>query len=164
MKEFQQQVAKDSQLQMGDSFGPFWNPPFYAWVFAPLSRLTFYHAVLAWMGRNVLAAFGIDFIALQNAADGLGGGAAFAGWFATGRDWRNWLLVPLLMIVSMPLIQTLSHGQNTCMSLFILCLMVTAWRAKQAEWAGICCGLLFYKPQLAAVLAVILFVSLGFRA
>ena len=50
------------------------------------------------------------------------------------------------------------------MSLFILTLMVTAWRAKQAELAGMACGLLFYKPQLAAVLALILTINLGFRA
>ncbi|HEX3355509.1 MAG TPA: glycosyltransferase family 87 protein [Tepidisphaeraceae bacterium] len=164
VRDFQHQVAKDAQLEMGDSIGPFWNPPFYAWVFAPLSRLSFYHAVLVWTGVNVLALLGSILLLCKMLPTDWEAAPFSLGWFATRRDWRNWLLVPLLTIVSMPLIQALSHGQNTCMSLFILCLMVTAWRAKQAEWAGICCGLLFYKPQLAAVLAVILFISLGFRA
>ena len=39
VRDFQHQVARDSQLELGDAFGPFWNPPFYAWIFASRCRI-----------------------------------------------------------------------------------------------------------------------------
>src|SRR5438105_991697 len=54
VRAFQHQTASEAQIESGDSFGPFWNPPFYAWVFAPLSHLSFYHAVLIWTGVSIL--------------------------------------------------------------------------------------------------------------
>ena len=133
-------------------------------MFAPLSHLSFYHAVLVWTGVSVLSLLGSMMLLCRMLPREWEIAPYSQGWFATGRDWKNWLLVPLLVLVSMPLIQALSHGQNTCMSLFIVCLVVTAWRARQPELAGMACGLLFYKPQLAAVLAVILVINQGFRA
>jgi hypothetical protein len=165
VRAFQQDLAKSNQLELGaTNFGPFWNPPFYAWVFSPLSHLSFYHAVLVWTGVSVLALLGSVVLLCRMLPTDWQIAPCSGGWFETGRDWRNWLLVPLLTIISMPLIQSLSHGQNTCMSLFIVTLTVTAWRARQPELAGMACALLFYKPQLAAVLALILTINLGFRA
>jgi hypothetical protein len=164
VRDFQHQVARDEQIELGDNFGPFWNPPFYAWLFAPLSHLNFYHAVLVWTGVSLLCLLGSIMLLCRMLPQEWETAPFSQGWFATRRDWRNWMLVPLLVIVSMPMIQALSHGQNTCMSLFIVCLTVTAWRARQPELAGMACGLLFYKPQLAAVLAAILVVNMGFRA
>ena len=160
---FQRQVAADAQIELGENFAPFWNPPFYAWVFAPLSQLSFYHAVLVWTGVNLLCLIFAIALLCRMLPKEWAIAPQSQGWFATGRDWKNWLLVPLLVLVSMPLIQALSHGQNTCMSLLIVSLVVTAWRARQPELAGMACGLLFYKPQLAAVLAVILVINQGFR-
>src|SRR5947207_515194 len=117
-----------------------------------------------WTGVSVLALLGSILLLCRMLPTDWQIAPYSAGWFETGRDWRNWLLVPLLMIISMPLIQSLSHGQNTCMSLFIVTLVVSAWRAKQPELAGMACALLFYKPQLAAVLALILTINLGFPA
>jgi hypothetical protein len=73
-------------------------------------------------------------------------------------------LVPLLILVSMPFIQALAHAQNTCTSLLLLTAVITAWRAGRAITAGLVAGLLFYKPQLAAVLALALVLDLGPRA
>jgi hypothetical protein len=73
------------------------------------------------------------------------------------------MLVPLLMLVSIPFIQAISHGQNTFTSLLLLCAAVTAWRARRAVWAGVFCGLLCYKPQHAAVLGAVMTLSLGRR-
>ncbi len=161
---FQRELAQTAQIDLGENFGPFWNPPFYAWMFAPLSHLSFYHAVLVWTGVSLLSLLGSMMLLCRMLPREWEIAPYSQGWFATGRDWKNWLLVPLLLIVSMPLIQALSHGQNTCMSLFIVCLVVTAWRARQPELAGMACGLLFYKPQLAAVLACVLVLNQGFRA
>src|SRR5206468_1145940 len=35
-------------LEMGPGFGPWWNPPFAAWAFAPLSVLPYGDALDAW--------------------------------------------------------------------------------------------------------------------
>src|SRR4051812_22647276 len=47
-RAFQQNVAKIADIDLNGAFGPYWTPPAYAWIFAPLSRLSFFHAVLVW--------------------------------------------------------------------------------------------------------------------
>src|SRR3989442_471366 len=60
--------------------------------------------------------------------------------------------------------EAVSHGQNTFVSLMVLAITVALWRARQAFIAGLVCGLLFYKPQLGAIVAVVMVASLGRRA
>jgi hypothetical protein len=84
--------------------------------------------------------------------------------FPMDAHWRTTMLVPLLLLVSMPFIQAISHGQNTFMSLLLVAMTATAWRERRALSAGIACGLLLYKPQLAAVLAIVMTLDLGWRA
>ena len=74
-----------------------------------------------------------------------------------------WCLVPVLMVLSTPFIHALSHAQNTCTSLLLLTLVVLAWRAERGFVAGLLAGLLLYKPQLGAILIVILVITLGWR-
>ena len=164
VKSFQHQVADQEQIALGDAFGPYWNPPFYAWLFEPLSHLTFYHAVVTWTFANILAAIGSVILLCQMLPTKWGAAPMSQGWFAKPRDWRNSALIAILVCCSMPMVQALSHGQNTCLSLLTICLVVTAWRARQAELAGMACGLLFYKPQLAAVIAIVLIINLGIRS
>jgi hypothetical protein len=64
----------------------------------------------------------------------------------------------------MPFLQAMSHGQNTFSSLLLLATAVALWRSERAILAGIVAGLLFYKPQLAAVVAVAMVFDLGWRA
>jgi hypothetical protein len=40
-KSYQQELARREGLDTTGSFGPFWNPPFYALVFAPLAGMDF---------------------------------------------------------------------------------------------------------------------------
>jgi hypothetical protein len=79
-------------------------------------------------------------------------------------DWRTWGLVPLLTIVSMPLIMSIGHGQNACLSLLILSAAVALWRGEKLFAAGAIAGLLFYKPQVGAVVAAVMIVCCGWRA
>ena len=79
------------------------------------------------------------------------------------RDWRVWGLVPLLTVCSPPFIQAMGHGQNTCLSLLLLCGAVSLWRSQRPIAAGIVTGLLFYKPQLGAILAVAMIIDLGWK-
>ncbi len=74
---------------------------------------------------------------------------------------ENTALVALLLATSMPFVQALSHGQNTFTSLLVLTATVALWRADRGFAAGVVGGLLFYKPQLAAVVASVMAVDLG---
>lgn len=83
-------------------------------------------------------------------------------------------MVPLLVLVSMPCLQALNHAQNTCCSLLLVCLTINFWRQQPKPiqsfwshpwlWSGLICGLLFYKPQLAAILAAVLILTRGRQA
>jgi hypothetical protein len=149
IRTLERQVAIGQGIHLGESVGPWWNPPGYAWAFAPLSRLPFGTALLVWTGINLAAA--------ATAAHLLGRIVSPGG----GSDR---LLVALLVLASAPLIQSLTHGQNSAISLLIVTIAITAWRGGSALIAGVCVGLLGYKPQLAAVLAVVLMLHRGRRA
>jgi hypothetical protein len=158
IKEFEQTTAADAKLQVGKNFGPFWNPPFYAWVFVPLSKLPYRRALAVWECLGFAALAGA--IALLVGMLPRRGGAL--GQQPLG--WRYWGLIPALVVFSTPVVQATTHGQNTLFSLLLLCLTVWAWRSGRALTAGLLGGLLFYKPQLAAVIAVVMVLNLGWRS
>jgi hypothetical protein len=152
VRAFEHQTARANQLELDDaSFGPYWNPPFYAWLFAPLSAVPYRAGLGIWVSINAVSLLGA--IALLCRLLPL-----------DARDWKHLALVPLLLCTSMPCIMALSHGQSTCMSLLILCATVSLWRARRAFLAGLCAGLLCYKPQLAAILSVAIVFTLGWRS
>lgn len=147
-RAFEQKTGLDAGLDLGNSFGPWWNPPFAAWLFAPFSALPYLTALHCfWALGFICLAISIYLMSRM-----LAGG------------WKTRLLVPLFMLISMPCFQAFSHGQNTYISLLLLTSTVTLWRANRALAAGLVCGLLFYKPQLGAVVAIILSLSQGRRA
>lgn len=148
-KTFQHQLAAENGLEIGPSFGPYWNPPFYAWLPALFSNLPYRQALFAWTMMN-LTVLAVAILLLTRMLPE-----------SARKDWKNWTLIPLLLCTSMAFVQAISHGQNTFMSLLLLTFTVTAWRADRSIVAGIFCGLLFYKPQLAAIIAGMLFVTLG---
>jgi len=139
-------TGKAAGLTVG--FGPWWNPPFAAWFFAPFSRLPFGQAVIAWEIFG-LAAVAVSCLILASAIPG---------------GWQNAGLIPILIFGSGPFWAVITHGQNTFLTLLILSTVVFFWRKRQAIPAGIAAGLLLYKPQHAAVIAAILTLSLGWRA
>jgi alpha-1,2-mannosyltransferase len=158
VKTLEQQTGRKYGLSLGDSYGPYWNPPFYAWIFAPLSRLPYPTALLVWTLFNVTCFL----VALYLICNLL---APCGYTLITAKiPWHVWGLVPLLLTFSMPVIQALSHGQNSMTSLLLLAATVTAWRNERAILAGLVGGLLFYKPQLGAIVAVLLIITLGSRA
>lgn len=164
VRRFQKQVAARESLEVGEGFGPFWNPPFYAWVFAPLARLPYSSAVVVWTAINALAAAGAIALLCSFVRNASHPWKRFGGDCGDTSAWKFWLLVPLLVCCSMPFIQALSHGQNTCISLLILTAAVALWRGNRALLAGMVGGLLFYKPQLGAVFAAAMALWLGWRA
>lgn len=162
-RAFQRAEAARSGLEIGPSFGPFWNPPFYAWVFAPLSALPYRTALAVWTMFGV-AALAASVWLLRRLLVGADSRHWFHGAVPTPHDWRSTLLVPLLLLVCMPFVQAISHAQNTFCSLLLLTGVVVLWRQRRALPAGLVCGLLFYKPQLAACVAGMLVLTLGRRA
>ena len=141
-------TAAANGISLGTDFGPWWNPPAYAVALAPLARLPYPVALDVWWAINGTA-IAIAVLLLGRIARS--GGAS--AW-----------LVPLLVVISMPCVQAVSHGQNTGTSLLLLTVVVTLWRANRAVLAGLVAGLLFYKPQLAAVVATVLVIDLGWPA
>ncbi len=149
VKAVEHEIADNNGLEIGKSFGPFWNPPFYAWTFATLSALPYRQALLLWTLINVAAILTAVLLMRR--------------FFPAGCDWRTTTLVPMLLLVSMPFIQAISHGQNTFTSLMLVVMIATAWRERRPISAGIVCGLLMYKPQLAVVLMIVMTLDLGWR-
>lgn len=145
---FQHELAAREGIRLGRTdLAPYWNPPFYAWTFVPLSTMTYRAAWSAWLAVNLAAAAGAVVLLVRMLPG----------------DWRTRGLVPLLLVTSLPFIEALGHGQNTCTSLLLLAATVTRWRSGRTFAAGATCGLLFYKPQLGAVLAAALVLTAGLR-
>jgi hypothetical protein len=147
-KSFEWNVGHAAGLSLGDSFGPWWNPPFAAWLFAPLSAFPFLTALHIWWAISAFC-LAISFALLCRMIRG---------------GFRNQLLVPFLVLMAMPCFQTFCHGQNTFFSLLLLTTTVCLWRGGYPLLSGIVCGLLFYKPQLGLVIAAVLCISQGRRA
>ena len=155
VRAFQRETAATVGLELApDAVGPWWNPPFYAWVFVPLAGLGFPAALWVWTALNLAAVAGAAILLAQMLCDGAGNTAG------SGR----WGLVPLLIVASAPFALLVTHGQSTGTSLLLLTLTVAAWRSRQAVLAGAVLGLLCYKPQLAVILAAVLVLDLGWRA
>lgn len=187
VKAFQHELAAREGLEIGPSFGPFWNPPFYAWVFVPISALPYRTALATWEGINIAClAASLWLIVRMIRKPGDGAEAAWRDLVARGGrssatsvfipfgqahldqprevSWRIWGLAPLLVAVSMPAIQAITHGQNTMVSLLLLTGALALWHGGRPAWAGAVAGLLFYKPQLALVFAGALALLAGRRA
>jgi alpha-1,2-mannosyltransferase len=171
--QFQRELASANQFDIGHAYGPWWNPPFYGLVFSPLSRLPYPAAAGAWITFNLLCFAGACVLlcrlmpsstsqsATRQAELSPSPGNPGEGWQGGSRERA---LVPVLIVLSAPFILAVSHAQNTCTSLLLLTVTVTLWRARRPLLAGLVGGLMFYKPQVAAVLAAVLLVDLGWRA
>jgi hypothetical protein len=148
VRKFEQSTGHAAGLEIGDSFGPWWNPPFYALVFEPLAALPYRSALNVWRWIGLAA---------------VAGAMAFL-MSMLPKSWATRGLVPLLVVTSMPFVQAFTHGQNTFTSLLLLTAAVWFWRGGQALRAGLVGGLLFYKPQLGAVVAAVMIFDLGPQA
>jgi len=167
VRAFQQDVARRHGLELRPAaVGPFWNPPFYAWVFAPLSALPYRAAFYCWTIINLACLSGAMVILCRMLAGRPDASLreSCMGEAPMPRNWRTWGLVPLLTLTSMPLIMSLGHGQNACVSLLILSGAVALWRGGRFFVAGAVAGLLFYKPQLGLVVAAVMIACCGWRA
>jgi alpha-1,2-mannosyltransferase len=131
-------------------FGPWWNPPLAAWLFAPFTLLPFSRALILWQCVSVACLFASI--------------ALLSHFLPNGRNWKTWGLIALLILDSNPLWAVFTHAQNTCLTLLLLTITVTLWRSRRGVAAGAVAALLLYKPQHAVVIALALTASLGLPA
>ena len=225
--EFDDKIARDHGLDLDQGIGPIFNPPFFAWIFAPLAGWPYPIALRIWYAISVgCLMLSVLFLGRILSGKSGEGGVGFSGrnrsdihgliagkipsdepcenegfrqgWHGhvpmpvmafdaknTGRGTcpchpvkeipsakadptQNTLaygaLILLLVATSMPAVQALVHAQNTFLSLLMLIGVVRWWRSGRAFLAGLLAGLLFYKPQLGAVVALSLVVTMGWRA
>jgi hypothetical protein len=162
-QDFDRALAVREHLPIGDNdYGPYFYPPFLAWLFVPIVKLGYAGSLICWELIGV-ACLAIAAFLLSRMIPARGSGNESASG-TERRDWRDWMLVPALMLVSLPLIQNFGHGQNACLSLLLATMVVVAWKSGRAFAAGFIVAFLLYKPQLAAVILGVLVLSLGWRA
>lgn len=165
--EMQGRVIREAGLEMDGRYGAGLNPPHFALMFAPLSALPYRTAAAAWLGINVVL-LATSLALLVRLIPGEAPPVRIAGegsaWSAFAARWRVRGLVPLLVMTSMPFCQAMGHQQNAFLSLLLSVVAVMFWRSGKSFRAGAVAGLLFYKPQLGAVVALVLVADLGRRA
>jgi hypothetical protein len=182
VRDFEFGVAGAIGLQLGPGFMPWWNPPFAAIPFEALSTMPYRSALMVWLTINLTAVAAAVWMltAVVRCAGNRGSriedrGSQLHKCDALGDPrsstldlrpigWPTWALVPALVACSVPFILSLTHGQNTGVSLLVITAVAMLWRARWGFAAGLVCGLMFYKPQLGALVAVALSSRLGWRA
>lgn len=115
------------------SYHAFITPPFFAWVFVPLSLLPYRLSFALWSMAGLFL--------LWASLKVLGAEAPFrsAAWALT------WF----------PIFAAISFGQNSLLSLLILSSSYVLWRKEQRFSAGLVASLALYKPQLVAGVAIL---------
>ncbi|HQY88266.1 MAG TPA: glycosyltransferase family 87 protein, partial [Tepidisphaeraceae bacterium] len=131
--------------------GPWWNPPHYALMMSTIARLPFDEALNAWTIFGFACVITSAWLLARHVQR------------ITNDGPKSWMLAPLFLLASYPCIQALGHGQNTPLSLLLLTLTALAWRARRGLLAGVLCGLMVYKPQLSALVGLMLVLTLGKR-
>jgi len=125
--EYQKKLEHEIAGKTFDGYRAFITPPFFAWVFVPLSLLPYIWSFTIWslLGLSCL------WLSLH--------------WMdaAQPRRWFGWALTWF------PVFASISFGQNGLLSLGVLSLTYLLWCRKQPFLAGLVCSLVLYKPQLA---------------
>jgi len=125
--EYQKKLEQDI---VGKPFGGhhgFITPPFFAWVFVPLSQLPYIWSFATWS----LLGLACLWLSLH--------------WIDAAQP-RRWFGRALVWF---PVFASISFGQNSLLSLGILSLIYLLWYRERRWLAGLVCSLVLYKPQLA---------------
>jgi hypothetical protein len=108
------------------TFNAFITPPFLAWLFVPFSVLPYTWSFVTWSLLSVLFLW----VSLK--------------LLSTEKPIKAFIY----SLTWFPIFATISFGENSLLSLFILCLTYWCWRKEKYLLAGLVCSLLLYKPQL----------------
>ena len=108
------------------NFHAFITPPFFAWLFLPLSMIPYSMSLLIW------SLFGFIFL-----------------WFSIKLiSTEHSSRVFIWSLTWFPIFAAISFGQNSLLSLFLFSLTFWLWRKEKFLFAGLASSLLLYKPQL----------------
>jgi len=144
--EFQKGVVAPSPLK---GIYVFTNPPFNSVLYAPFSLGSYATGLLLWWGAGLLV-LALSLHLLHQELKPL-------SHLPTGRlFWISFLFFPT--------IAWFLFGQNTALSLLVYTMTFVMLRRQRDLEAGMALGLLFYKPQLAIAMAVMLLFRWRWRA
>ncbi len=124
--EYQLQLEQSIAGPELTTFNAFITLPYLAWLFVPFSALPYIGSFIAWSLVSLLFLWvSLKFLSTENPRR-----------------------VFLLSLTWFPIFATISFGENSLLSLFILCLTYWLWRKEKYLLAGLAISLLLYKPQL----------------
>ena len=146
-KQFQDQVT--AQWHGPFILLPYFHPPFYTLLIAPLGLLGYREAYYAMTAVNVALIALLILILVRGSLAVHGraaivGGALVAGFF--------------------PIFVTVLQGQSDILVLVALAAAYTAWSRGHTGWAGIFSGLALAKPQLLLLIPVLFIARRAWRA
>src|SRR5689334_7280420 len=83
--QIEHRLVSEADLEPLPVYGPFFNPPFFAAFYAPLSALPYRQAAVVWLGLNLFFLSASIVLLCRMLPSGCG--------------WRCWGLVPLLVVL-----------------------------------------------------------------
>ena len=128
---------------------PYYHPPFYTLLIAPLAFLSYRGAYYAMTAFNVLLGIALIVILVR-------GSLRIHG--------RAVIVASALIAGFLPLFVTILQGQSDLVVLVPLAGAYTAWSRGRAGWAGILSALAFSKPQLLLLIPVLFIARRSWRA
>ncbi|MDQ2923111.1 MAG: glycosyltransferase 87 family protein [Candidatus Dormibacteraeota bacterium] len=128
---------------------PYFHPPYYTMLIAPLGFLSYPEAYYAMAAFNLLLAIALV-VLLVRSSDSIHGPAA---------------MVAAIMIAGFfPLFVTVLQGQSDLVVLVPLAAAYVAWSRGRHGWAGIFSALALAKPQLLLLIPVLFLARRAWRA
>jgi len=128
---------------------PYFHPPFYTLLIAPLGYLTYRQAYIAMAIFNVILAAALIVLLVRNSRSIHGRAAVVAVALTAG---------------FFPLFVTILQGQSDLVVLVPLAAAYVAWARGRLGWAGIFTALALSKPQLLLLLPVLFLARRAWRA
>jgi alpha-1,2-mannosyltransferase len=115
------------------SFHAFITPPFFAWLYVPFTYLPYTWSFFAWSALSLIFLWGsIKLISTNPKTNS----------FLWALTW-------------FPVFAAISFGQNSLLSLFLICLTYYLWKKDKYLAAGLVSSLLLYKPQMVLGLGIL---------
>ncbi len=124
--DYQKQLQESIAGTQINEVHAFITPPFLAWLYLPFSIFPYLLSFLLWSAFS-LAVLWLSFI-----------------WLGLEKPARKYLWA----LSWFPVFASISFGQNSLLSLAILCLTYFFWNSNKKLAAGVAISLLLYKPQL----------------
>ena len=128
---------------------PYFHPPYYTLLIAPLAYLDYRTAYYAMAAVNIVLAAGL-IVLLVRGSERIHG--------------RSAVVAAALIGGFFPLFVTVLQGQSDLVVLVPLAAAYTAWARGRLGWAGIFTGLALAKPQLLLLVPVLFITRRAWRA